>query len=117
MFPSAPSTSSRIRRRLRQRLVAGLDVAIEFATLGEYGVEEVVAADPADDGDGWGWPPAWVDAARGGVADRSRAATAPRRRDEACVLPAAAGRGAGRERGGSVDARPAPCAAADAPRG
>lgn len=45
MFPPALSTSTGpvalLPGGLRARLVRGLDLAVEFATLGEYGVEEV----------------------------------------------------------------------------
>lgn len=57
MFPGPSTSASRPPRTLRGRLVRGLDVAVEFATLGEYGVEEieVEAAEPV--GCGWDWPP------------------------------------------------------------
>ena len=53
MFPPALS-----RPAFRARLVRGLDLAVEFATLGEYGVEEVevVAELPSEAASGWDWP-------------------------------------------------------------
>lgn len=60
MFPTttealAPSPAG---SAVRRRLVRTLDAAVEFATLGEYGVEEVeiVSAAPATCAPTWDWP-------------------------------------------------------------
>lgn len=57
MFPGPGTASSAISRTLRGRLVRGLDVAVEFATLGEYGVEEVQVGAAEQSTGGWDWPP------------------------------------------------------------
>lgn len=57
MFPGPATASSPVSRALRGRLVRGLDVAVEFATLGEYGVEEVEVGAPEQSTGGWDWPP------------------------------------------------------------
>lgn len=56
MFPPALSAPA-----LRARLARGLDLAVEFATLGEYGVEEVEVATELPRGSqpaasAWDWP-------------------------------------------------------------
>ena len=51
MFPPALSAPT-----LRSRLVRGLDLAVEFATLGEYGVEEVEVGIEAAPASAWDWP-------------------------------------------------------------
>lgn len=53
MFPPALTPPT-----LRARLVRGLDLAVEFATLGEFGVEdvEVVGNASSDASGGWDWP-------------------------------------------------------------
>ena len=56
MFPpSSPAPT------LRARLVRSLDLAVEFATLGEYGVEEVevvteLPGGASHSGVSWDWP-------------------------------------------------------------
>ena len=56
MFPSA-TTPLTAHRGLRSRLVRGLDLAVEFATLGEYGVEEVeLVTEQPGAGLAWDWP-------------------------------------------------------------
>jgi hypothetical protein len=57
MFPGPGTASSPTSRTLRGRLVRGLDVAVEFATLGEYGVEEVQDSSAEPSSGGWDWPP------------------------------------------------------------
>ena len=57
MFPGPAAPTSPISRTLRGRLVRGLDVAVEFATLGEYGVEEVQVGAAEQSTEGWDWPP------------------------------------------------------------
>ena len=42
----------RERRHLRDRLIGGIDLTIDFATLGEYGLEPAPAADAACEGSG-----------------------------------------------------------------
>ena len=79
--PPAPLTG------LRARLVRGLDLAVEFATLGEYGVEEVEAVRELPPSS-WDWParcpggrPSRSSGAAGpGAAGRNRPATAGTRR-------------------------------------
>jgi hypothetical protein len=75
MFPPALSVPT-----LRSRLVRGLDLAVEFATLGEYGVEdlEVPAESPAGfdpEAIVWEWPQGC-----GGGRTRAPRGTAPRPR-------------------------------------
>ena len=57
MFPGLGTPTSPTSRTLRGRLVRGLDVAVEFATLGEYGVEEVQVGGAEQSSGGWDWPP------------------------------------------------------------
>ena len=57
MFPGPETPTSPTSRTLRGRLVRGLDVAVEFATLGEYGVEEVDLGAAEQPSCGWDWPP------------------------------------------------------------
>ncbi|MEX2194702.1 MAG: hypothetical protein WD844_05400 [Thermoleophilaceae bacterium] len=56
MFPGPLSFASPPSRPLRRRLVRSLDVAVEFATLGEFGVEEVDVEPRAPVSCGWDWP-------------------------------------------------------------
>ncbi|HWH43097.1 MAG TPA: hypothetical protein VNT32_00030 [Thermoleophilaceae bacterium] len=59
MFPArsvTPRSPAFPPAGLRARLVRGLDLAVEFATLGEFGVEEAPSvAAPVED-TGWEWP-------------------------------------------------------------
>lgn len=79
MFPSAatasplpfPSSPARPSGALRARLVRGLDLAVEFATLGEYGVEEI-EVDAPDPASGWDWPPRCGERMRRPVDERPR---------------------------------------------
>jgi hypothetical protein len=64
MFPVAlplPFAARSPRPRgVRARIVRGLDLAVEFATLGEYGVDEVEieprSTDSDSGGSAWDWP-------------------------------------------------------------
>lgn len=57
MFPTTTAAlPSPAGSAVRRRLVRTLDAAVEFATLGEYGVEEVeISAAPAFS-PSWDWP-------------------------------------------------------------
>jgi len=46
------------RRKLTDRLLDAVDLALDFATLGEYGLEPIAEADPVECRVGRGRPPA-----------------------------------------------------------
>lgn len=55
MFPRVQTSTPPVT--LRTRLIRTLDVAVEFATLGEYGVDEVEVGGAAVEPCSWDWPP------------------------------------------------------------